>query len=90
MNENNLFGQSLFGGLRIVESPLIGPVPKIQISPRFQWCTEEFRAEQNAWWLARFGTKQVAYMFNGNLRDIFVGPGSMEAIKRAVKLENFT
>lgn len=90
MNDNNLF-RGLFGGVRVIESPLISPVPKIQISPQFQWCTPEFRAEYDKWLLDRFGTKQVAYMFSGPLKDTFaVGPGGMDVIRRAIKLENFT
>ena len=52
-------------GMRVVVSPLVGPVPKIQIRPDFKWCSDEFRARFNKWLLDEFGTKEVAYMVSG-------------------------
>ncbi len=52
-------------GMRVVVSPLITPVPKIQIRADFKWCSDEFRANFNQWLLDEFGTKEVAYMISG-------------------------
>jgi hypothetical protein len=55
----------LFGGIPVVENRHIQPVPVLQLSPNFKWCSEEFRAETNAWLLDLFGTKEVAYLVHG-------------------------
>ena len=57
--------QTLFG-MNVRTSPLIQPVPKIQLSRDFN-CSEEFRENTNAWLLDMFGTKEVAYAFGNDL-----------------------
>lgn len=55
-------------GLRVITSDLVpDEVPKIQVrdiklSDGTSILTPEFRADLNAWLLARFGKKQVAYV----------------------------
>lgn len=53
-------------GMKVIVSPVIQPVPVLQISPDFKWCSDEFRAKHNAWLLERFGTKDVVYVMNGD------------------------
>lgn len=60
--------------------------PVLQVSPHFQWCSDEARAEMNAYLLAMFGTRSivpdgVAYVFGSN---IVMSPRSI------VKISNFT
>lgn len=71
----NLFGMPVY------ESPLIRSVPKIQLSPGFKYCTPEFRAEMNQWLLEQFGTKHVAYAFDGRLA---LSPEQMRLLKMAL------
>lgn len=56
-------------GMRIVSSPFIQPVAKIQLSADLPWCTPSFRAETNRWFLEQFGTRDVAYMMSGPFGD---------------------
>lgn len=53
-------------GMNVMTSALIKPVPVLQISPGFGFCTEAFRTEMNSWLLKTFGTKEVAYVIGGN------------------------
>lgn len=82
MPYNDILGRpETFMGIRVIPSHFVQPVPKIQLSPDFEWCTPEFRAETNRWFLERFGTKEVAYMVNGNF---LMNP------KQIAMLKNFT
>ena len=80
MNTNTLLG------LNIIESPHVQPVPVLQLRPQFVWCSDEFRAEMNAWLLEMFGTKEVMYVFDGralglNSSGIFMNPKHIAMIK---------
>ena len=44
-----------FQGLDVYVEPAI---PKLQLSPSFDGCTDRFRAEVNAWLLAEFGFRE--------------------------------
>lgn len=44
-----------FAGLKVVVSPLLGPLPKIRLPDSFEWCTDAFRVKHNKWLLDRFG-----------------------------------
>lgn len=78
--------KNAFLGMDVIVHDL-PPVPRIRLSPTFKWCTEQFRAEQNAWWLEQFGTKNVCYMISGKL----VMPNSVFIdLKRAAKLDGYT
>jgi len=92
MNENPLFRglcPQTFMGIRVAPTSLVQPVPKIQISPKFEWCTHEFRADYNSWLLERFGTVGVAYFFDPRMlgmtgdRTLFMNP------KHVAMLKNF-
>lgn len=50
-----------FYGMKILQSPLVTPVPVVQISPDFKWCSDELRCNLNAWLLETLGTKEVIY-----------------------------
>jgi hypothetical protein len=69
------FDSGLMFGMRIVESPHIVPVPKIQVSPSFKWCSEECRREMNAFLLDTFGTKEVAYIIDSSYLSPLGFPG---------------
>ncbi|MEN6540851.1 MAG: hypothetical protein ABFC67_14685 [Mizugakiibacter sp.] len=69
--------------MKIVVSPLIKPVPVLQIDPHFKWCTDEYRAKHNAWLLERFGTKEVAFVLNGD--TIAVSPQHAAMLRAEAK-----
>ncbi len=50
---------------------MVRPVPKLQIRSDFEWVTDNFRAEMNAYLLERFGTKQVAYIIDPGALKMF-------------------
>lgn len=54
-------GDLLWGGLKIVQSPICTPVPRVQLSSDYTAGTEEGIASMNAWLLMMFGTKEVAF-----------------------------
>ena len=56
-----------FSGFKVVVSPLVQPVPAVQLSHDFNAVSPEFKAEFNAWLLERFGWKDVFYIVNGAL-----------------------
>lgn len=64
---NTLFGMPVF------ESPLVQPVPKLQMSPSFKWCSDECRRETDAWLLDLFGTKEVLYLIDAGALGIGSG-----------------
>lgn len=77
-------------GLHVVEVPWLGPVPAIEIrdiklKDGTPLLSPEFRARENRWWLVRFGTRDVAYFFNGPMgRTVAINP------KQSATLKNFT
>lgn len=77
-------------GMRILPSHLVQPVAKIQVRD-IKWkdgtsiLSQEALARHNRWWLERFGTKEVAYMFSGTF-----GNGIVMNPKHAVMLKDFT
>ena len=63
-------------GMKIIEAP---EHPVLKLRDDFEWCSEEFRSEMNAWLLDRFGTRSIvpkgtAYVFSNmaimNPRDV--------------------
>lgn len=57
---------SLFG-FKVIESPSIpSELPVITFDPQRKctWATTEYRGSVDAWLLKRFGTQQVAFMFD--------------------------
>lgn len=56
----------MFGGMKIVVSPLIPEVPKIQLSDNFNACSPEIKRGMNEWLKCRFGTHFPAYVIAGN------------------------
>lgn len=65
-------------GIRVMPSPHVQPVPVIQVrdiklKDGTPILSPAFRAEMNRWFLERFGTVDVAYMFD---RSAF-GPGGI-------------
>lgn len=78
---------TLFGGIKVIESPYLRPRAKIQISDKFPWCTPEFRAEYNEWLRTRFGVIQEGYMLSGPFGDFLaVGPEGADLLRRAVRV----
>lgn len=58
--------QTLYG-LRIVESPVIGPVPRMQVSKAFSEVqSPELVASTNAWMKEFFGMYEPVYLLNGD------------------------
>jgi len=56
-----------YGGMKVVVSDYLQPVPRIELSTEFKWCSEGFREKQNQWLLKMFGAKDVAYMMNDDI-----------------------
>ena len=54
-------GDLLWGGLKIVQSPICTPVPRVQLSHTYTAGTPEGVASMNAWLLKMFGSKDVAF-----------------------------
>ncbi len=73
----NLYGRN------IVVSNLLKPIPKIQLRPDFQWCSEDFRRDFNAWLLEEFGAREVAILIPGT-NTLVVDPGSFAKIKSSL------
>ena len=84
-DETAFMDSAMFAGVRIIESPHIRPVPKLQMSPTFKWCSEEFRGSMNTFLLDTFGTKTVAYMLDGTL---VTPPGTITTLRRIVTKKN--
>lgn len=57
--------QTLYG-MKVIESPLITEVPKLQLSHDFNACSPGFKAEMNTWLRQRFGTYFPAYVIGGH------------------------
>jgi hypothetical protein len=55
-----------YQGMRIVANPHLAAVAKIQISPDFEWITDEYRAEIDGWLLSMFGTKEPWFVVDGS------------------------
>lgn len=79
-----------FFGIKVVESPHVQPVPVLQLSPTFEWCTPEFRAKTNAWLLERFGTMEVAYFFNPRALGLAGSPGVLLNPKQVAMLKQYS
>ena len=74
---------SIFG-IRVIESPLIQPVAKLQVHPNCPM-TDEGRDKMNAWLLEMFGKEEVAYIFNlPAFHGIVMNP------KHAAMIRNYT
>lgn len=86
-DENTLTADKLmlstaqYMGMKVVVSPHLVPAPKVQLSPDFKWCSDEFRASENAYLLKMFGTKEVCYMLNKG--TIVMSPKHVAALKVA-------
>ena len=66
-------------GMKIVESPLIAEVPKLQLSHDFNACSDAMKKHMNDWLLERFGTFLPCYVIGS---DTFVVHPSHAAILR--------
>ena len=85
---NSIGINSYFMGMRVLTSPYVGPVPKIQLSYDFTACTEKCKADTNAWLLERFGTKEVFYMIGNDA--LVLSPTSMATLRAAAsRMEKF-
>lgn len=59
--------------------------PRIQLSPDFKWCSEEFRNKMNAKWEIMFGRRPAMFVVNGGM--IFAHPEIVEKLKELKKQE---
>jgi hypothetical protein len=56
-----------FLGIKVAVSTYVPPeIPVITFDPlrKCAWASEQYRAQVNGWLLKRFGTQQVAFMFD--------------------------
>jgi hypothetical protein len=79
-----------FFGIKILPSEHVQPVPVLQLHPDFPWCTPEFRAKTNAWLLERFGTMEVAYMFDPRALGLAGSPGFLMNPKHVAMLKMYS
>lgn len=80
-------------GMKIIESPYITPVPKMQVSKEFERLqSPELVAETNAWMREFFGTHMPVYVFNpkaaGLVGDRFIAmsPAHMAMLRGGLGL----
>jgi hypothetical protein len=66
-------------GMNIIESPLIQPVPKLQLSHDFTACSDEMKRSMNAWLKDMFGTYTPIYIIGRN--TAFVSPKHAAILK---------
>lgn len=74
---NDIFNQQRFGGIRIVETEMIHPTPRMTLSPDVP-VTAEFRAQCNAWMLKFFGVEYKAVFIADTL---FVHPDHADELR---------
>ena len=55
-----------FNGMKIVESPLISEVPKLQLSHDFTACSDAMKKHMNDWLRETFGTYLPCYVIGGD------------------------
>ena len=67
------------GGLEIVVSPWLKPVPAVSLSPDFTAASDECIADMNSWLLRQFGTKEGLMLISN--RTFVVSPKLYEQIK---------
>ena len=53
-------------GMKVIESSLIRPVPKLQLSNNFTACSDEMKQSMNAWLKDMFGTYTPMYFIGNN------------------------
>lgn len=83
---------SLFGAIRVVEHPLVpSELPTITFDPQRKctWATPEYRASVDAWLLRRFGTQNVAFMFDPRAVGLLGGPTVAFNPKHAALIRGF-
>lgn len=68
-----------FGGMKVVVSPLLQPIAKIEIDPKFKWITAGCRSNINQWLKETFGTKEVCYMIGND--TVVVSPKQHAALR---------
>lgn len=65
-------------GLKVVSNPILpSELPNIRFDPQHKcdaWATPAYRREIDAWLLERFGTHEVAFMFDPKYLGIAGGP----------------
>lgn len=56
----------MFECMKIIESPFITAVPKIQLSPDFTACSDAMKQNMNNWLRDTFGTYLPCYVIGGD------------------------
>jgi hypothetical protein len=69
----------MLNGMKIIESPLIAEVPRLQLSHGFNDCTPKFKAEMNNWLRQKFGTYMPTYIIGGH--TIMMHPSHLALLK---------
>lgn len=69
-------------GMKIIVSPILAPVAKVEIASNFKWITDECRSNINQWLKETFGTKEVCYMLGKD--TIVVSPKQAAALRNAI------
>lgn len=74
-----------FNGMRVITSPLIMPVPILEIPHDFEWCTSAYRAKHNAWLLERFGAVEPIYRISDD--TVAMSPKRYGQLKKEMERE---
>jgi hypothetical protein len=72
-------------GMKVMESPLIQEVPRLQLSRGFNDCSPEFKQHMNDWLREKFGTYLPTYMIGGH--TIVMHPRHVAMLKESKELK---
>ena len=72
-----------FNGMRVVESPHIAEVPRLQLSQNFTACSDKMKREMNAWLLEKFGTYLPVYVIGSD--TIVMHPEHAAMLRKELK-----
>ena len=67
------------GGLNIVVSSWLSPIPAVSLSPSFTAASDECIADMNAWLLEQFGTREQVFRLGDG--TIVVSPKTYQLLK---------
>jgi hypothetical protein len=74
--------------MKVIESSLLKPIPKIQLSHSFNDCSPECKADMNAWLLEMFGTYTPCYIIGKD--TLIISTEQMEKLRASNMELNIT
>ena len=70
-------------GMKVMESPYIQEVPRLQLSHDFNDCSPEFKQHMNDWLREKFGTYLPTYIIAGH--TIVMHPRHIAMLKESTR-----